>query len=152
MPKWQPRLPVEFLGGAHQTKVAFLDEVDQRHTGVGVAARDGDDETEVGFDEALAGATVAALGTLGEDDFFFVGEEGEATNIVQIALECVFRAVGAAVVPRALAVERIFFFGTELGQLGIRRLNIVVRGGDALTRHAFRRLLGDGNRLDQGEV
>ena len=121
-------LPVELLGGAHQAEIAFLDEVDEGDTGVGVAARDGDDETEVGFDETLAGAPIAALGTLGEDDFFVMREEREATNIVEVALEGVFRAIRAAIMPGAFAIERVFFFGAQLLKLGVGRLAVL--GGD----------------------
>src|SRR5438309_6365111 len=85
--------PVELFGGAHQAEVAFLDQVDERHTGVGVAARNRDNKAEVCFDQAAARSCVAGLAALRQDDLFFMGEQREATNIVQIALEGIFAAI-----------------------------------------------------------
>jgi hypothetical protein len=54
-------LPVELLGGAHQAEIAFLNEIDERHAGVGIPTGDGDDQAQVRLDKPLARASVTAL-------------------------------------------------------------------------------------------
>jgi hypothetical protein len=56
--------PVKLLRGAHQAEVAFLNQVDQRHTGVGVAPRNGDHQPQIRLDQATAGARVTDLSAL----------------------------------------------------------------------------------------
>ena len=50
-----PHRPVELLDGAHEAEVALLDEVQQRHVGTCVVARDRHDEPEVRLDQLPLG-------------------------------------------------------------------------------------------------
>src|SRR5690606_359941 len=52
---------VELLDGSQQAEVALLDEVEQRQALTLVALGDGDDQPEVGLDEALLGALAVAV-------------------------------------------------------------------------------------------
>ena len=48
---------VEFLHGPHQAGVALLNQVKEGHRTAGVAARDGDDQAQVGQNEGVFGPT-----------------------------------------------------------------------------------------------
>ena len=76
---------VVLLGSLHQTEVALLDEVEERHIRVAVALRVGDDEAEVGFDEAAQGLHVSVLDPLRQLDLVFVGQGGVPGDLLQVA-------------------------------------------------------------------
>ena len=51
---------IEFLDGVNQAEVAFLDQIQKGQAAIQVAARDLDDEPQVGLDHALARSEVTA--------------------------------------------------------------------------------------------
>src|SRR5262245_57139647 len=58
---------LELVHGLHQANVAFLNEIEELQPAIRVLLRDGDDETEVGFDQLLfrlLGLELAALNDL----------------------------------------------------------------------------------------
>ena len=46
---------VEFLDGAHQPEIAFLDEVQERHPAIAITLRDRDHQPQVRLDEEVLG-------------------------------------------------------------------------------------------------
>ncbi len=56
--------PVEFFDGTQEAQVAFLDEVDQRHAAVGVAAGDADHQPQVRLGQRGAGRVAFGGGVL----------------------------------------------------------------------------------------
>jgi hypothetical protein len=66
--------PIEFLNGPDQTKVAFLDQIEQIHSGhIGVAPGIGDDETKVGGQELAFSVASVADCTLQPRSFLGIG-------------------------------------------------------------------------------
>ena len=50
---------LELVDGLHEADVAFLNEVEELQAAVGVFLRDGDDETQVGFDQFALGRSAS---------------------------------------------------------------------------------------------
>src|SRR5215471_2751399 len=76
--KFVAATPFELVDGLHQADIAFLNEIEELQTAVGVFLRDGDDQAKVGLDQFLLGLfgfRFAALNDgegalqLGEADF-----------------------------------------------------------------------------------
>src|SRR5438477_103467 len=57
---------VELLDGADQAEVPLLDEIEERHAGLRVVARDRHHEAQVALDQAALGLLVAEILAAGE--------------------------------------------------------------------------------------
>lgn len=62
---------IEAFDRAQKAEVAFLDEVLQAETFAGVAARNIDDEAQIGADHAVAGLAIPVLDAQSERLLFF---------------------------------------------------------------------------------
>ena len=47
--------PVEFIHAAHQTDVAFLNQIEEMHAAIGVFLGDGNDQAKIGLGQFLLG-------------------------------------------------------------------------------------------------
>src|SRR6266516_5344858 len=79
-------LVVELLGGTHQADIPLLNQVQQRQALVGVALSDAYNQAQIGLNELLAGALVAARHTFSQRQFLFSGQERIHTNLLQVLL------------------------------------------------------------------
>ena len=75
---------VELLDRADEPEVALLDEVEQRQAAVRVAARDGDDEAQVGLDQLVLRLHVPALDALGQRDLLLGREQRHLADLAQV--------------------------------------------------------------------
>src|SRR5581483_5525716 len=83
---------VEFLDGADQADVAFLDEVGERDAAHAVLLGDGDDEAEVRLGQFVFGLLVAALNGAGQTDLFVGGEQLRAPRAAHPDLQTLILA------------------------------------------------------------
>ena len=89
--KLEAELVVELLDRADQTQVAFLDQVQQRHTGLRVGARDRHHEPQVGFDQLALGLLVTGVLAARELALLRRGEQAAVTDLADVELERVLR-------------------------------------------------------------
>ena len=112
---------VELLDGADKAEVTFLDEVEEEHAAAGVALGEGDDESQVGFEQVVLGSLAvvddpahgllevlvhvgvfgelvfcveAGLDAHGEVDFLLCVEQGDLTNLLEVVLDGVGGCAG----------------------------------------------------------
>ena len=72
---------LEFIHGFHQADIAFLDQVEELQTAVGVLLGYGDHQPEVGFDHFLLGATRLGLANRhGAVDILELGDRDTVRN------------------------------------------------------------------------
>ncbi len=90
----EPLAPVVFLDGAHETDVAFLDQVEQGQAAVDVPLGNGDDKTQIGADELLHGLKITALDALGEIDLLVMGQQRRFGDLTQVEANRVVDEVG----------------------------------------------------------
>src|SRR3954452_11614594 len=83
----EPLAPVELLHGPDEAEHALLDEVAEREALALVAARVGDDQTQVRVDHAVLGSEIALLDALGQLDLLARLEQRVATRLTQKQLE-----------------------------------------------------------------
>src|SRR5439155_7776606 len=114
-----PEPPVVALDGLHQADVAFLDQVEKRQSTSGVAPGDGDDEPQVGLDQAPAGAQVAALERLGQRDLLGGGQERHLRDLAQVHPDRVLGQAGGGVGLEVELVVRIETRGISLRVGGV---------------------------------
>jgi hypothetical protein len=82
---------VELIDGAEESDISFLYEVEKSETTAHILLRDGDDETEIGLSETLAGFLISLLDESSETDFFFCIDEGESPDLIEIHTDRVIR-------------------------------------------------------------
>ncbi len=75
---------VELLHRADEAGVALLDEVEKIHILGVVVLGDGDDQAQVGPDQAILGPLVAHLDALGELDLFVPGKERDRPGFLHV--------------------------------------------------------------------
>ncbi len=66
------------------SRVALLDEVEQRHPPAGVPAGDGHDEAQVGLDELTLGLHVATLDASRQRDLLLGGEQRDLAHLAEV--------------------------------------------------------------------
>ena len=147
---------LEFLHGADQADVAFLDQVQETHAAVEVLLCDADHEAQVGLDQLLLGAAGAAhlvrvvavlvvVVLVGPVDLFLRREQGNLANGLQVHLDGVIKA----------QVVRILdlFLGEEVAVLATSVISVVFRLGGFLDLDAhFQQLVEQQLHLVCGQV
>ena len=78
---------VELLHRADQAEIAFLDQVEQRHAGLRVVARDRHDEAQVRLDQLPLRDLVAGVLAAGELALLGAGQERAAADRADVELE-----------------------------------------------------------------
>jgi hypothetical protein len=91
----------------HEAEVSFLDEVQEIHAGTVIFFGDGDDETEVGFNDALGGFLITLLGEPPKLGHFFLGHVLQTLDAVKIQRDGVETLAHAWCIP--LEVERVMW-------------------------------------------
>ena len=117
----EPELVVELLDGADQAEVALLNQVEQRHAGVRVVARDRHHEAQVRLDQAPLRGFVAEILAARELALLTGSEQPAVADLADVELE---RIVGAEplVVGQAGVVGLLLF---------LARLGRIVEGGSS---------------------
>ena len=82
-----PHPVVELLDRADQAEVALLDQVQQRHAGLRVVARDRHDEPQVALDQAALGARVAEILEARELPLLGRREQPPVADLADVELE-----------------------------------------------------------------
>src|SRR5207253_11377387 len=79
---------VETLHGLHETDIAYLDDVAERHAIARVAAGDVHDEAQVRHHELAGSLEVAVIAeTLGEFGLVLARQHGDAAHLVHVRVE-----------------------------------------------------------------
>ena len=76
--------PIEALHGAHEPRVALLDEIEHRCAPVGKASRDRHHQAQIARDHLLARPRLVALHALRQLNFLTRGKPRETANLAQI--------------------------------------------------------------------
>src|SRR6266571_2078662 len=97
----EPASVVELGDRSHQTDVALLDEVEQRHASALVLLGDGNDQAEVRLGHVAAGRIRTRLDLLGELDLLLFGEEGSPADLAKVGSERVVRVALTGIRSRA---------------------------------------------------
>ena len=73
-PKMAAALIIKFFCRAHQTKIALLNEINERNASASIAARDGDNKPKIGFYKFAASQFIACRGALCQVYLFCMSE------------------------------------------------------------------------------
>ena len=78
------RSRIEFLDGAHQTEIALGDQIEQRHAAPDIAARDGDDQTQVRLDHLPARFGIAGAHERRQAQLVVGAQQRNQTDFVEV--------------------------------------------------------------------
>src|SRR5439155_13673572 len=124
-------LDVESIDRGDQPEVSFLDEIEELDAAIPIAARERDDEAEVGVDDRAPGSLRAAPHRLPEGALLLALEERIALNLVQVsAFEASQRAagrLGGRDVPHPASLGELDGLPSRLGQEEVERAGLEVR-------------------------
>src|SRR5579872_6115699 len=141
---------LEFVHRLHQTDVAFLNQVEELQTAVGVLLGDGNHQAQVGFDElalGLVGVNVALddfpLGTLQ----FLVADAGLAFQLLHVGAQLARLAAVFLLLVVVAGGVRLLFQVVDLALQGAQRIHRLIHPvnqalaldiGDAQVAHGAR--------------
>src|SRR6266566_4222588 len=80
-------LIVKLLNSMHQSKIAFLDEIDQENSCPRVATCKRNHKTQIRLDQLTSCQLIASSCSSCEIDFFLVGKQVQAANVLQVAFK-----------------------------------------------------------------
>ena len=105
---------VELVHRFHQSHVAFLNQIQERHPAADVFLGNADNQTEIRLDQTLLRLLVTLLHSLGKLDFFLGGKQRHIADFLQIHAHRILYRYGFRYIHILLILFRFFLFGCFL--------------------------------------